>query len=478
MPDRGESAARLLKVASRTGRVDRASFEKTSSRCITPLLDGIVPERGRSLLHVIAVGEHAKWGPNSNADSFNKTAARVYPLDPASARHAFYDLKSGLVEKHATYEREGGLYFEHYNRTKGAKKQGTVKRSVYNDPMGRVELVIEVEDAKHGPLLSAVERGDPTFVSQGCSVPQDVCSACLNAAKSPKDYCDHMRRHKLEMLDGGGRVYCFNPDPTFHDISVVKIPAFIPAFVLGMRRGQEKAASMSGPGADLLEFTYGAGDFVKAAGLDIPATAVHSYLAQAYPARYALVEKLAKMEKEVPGNVVDAVIAGSRIPAETRERLAATVIDRSPAAVVSETKAKGQVLPGILFHDILIAERPEDAGHEEGFRKAVETVFSDLMDDPEALSDIVEGDDYKGGNGCMSSGLDEFSGILTADPKKVLERGERAMLSGDKPAARNNAEPDDGDVALAREYARYLLSALEGMPEGHIKVVAIRKGRE
>ena len=477
-PSEGIPPATLLKIASGSGRIDVPQMQKMAKLGSAPLLMGVSPDPGHSLLHVIAVGAHEKWGSNSNADTFNREACRVYPLDKSASKVAFRDLKGGLRKHLSSYEKEGGLYFEHFNRTKGAKKQGMIKKAMYNDKMDRGELIIQVEDAKHGPLLSSIEKGDPTFVSQGCSVPEDVCSACLNAAKSPRDYCDHMKRHKLEMLAGGGRVFCYNSEPTFHDISVVKVPAFIPAFVLGMRRGQEKTAAHGrADSPELLEFTYGAGEFVKAAGIDIPATAVASYLMDARPAKMALLMKLAKLEKELPGQVVDAVVAGSRLSPAKRQKLVATVSSKAPKEVVAAAKVAGVVLPSSLFHDILLAEKPQGGG-DGGYRNALKTVYSDLMEDPEALLEVVDNDDYKSDRPCASTcGLEEFADQLSPDPDKALGLAEKASLSGKTASFEPDSEPDEGDRALAREYARYMLEALEGQDGAALKVAVARKGR-
>ena len=46
-----------------------------------------------------------------------------------------------------------------------------------------------------------------------------------------------------------------------------------------------------------------------------------------------------------------------------------------------------------------------------------------------------------------------------------------------KRITRHFADPDDGDRELAREYARYLLSALDGKDGAVLKIAVARKGR-
>jgi hypothetical protein len=71
---------------------------------------------------------------------------------------------------------------------------------------------------------------DESYVAEGlavhnCKVPYDVCSICQHKSKTPKDYCDHARTMMNKILPDGRKVFVYNPQPKFFDISFVFIGA-------------------------------------------------------------------------------------------------------------------------------------------------------------------------------------------------------------------------------------------------------------
>lgn len=83
---------------------------------------------------------------------------------------------------------------------------------------------------KHTDLVDNIKTGIINAVSMGCSTEKTICSVCGNEAKDPKQYCQHIKSQKGQMIkcsDGKLRKaveLCKNNH--FFDISLVANPAF------------------------------------------------------------------------------------------------------------------------------------------------------------------------------------------------------------------------------------------------------------
>lgn len=174
---------------------------------------------GFAYLHVIAMSDSNKYGPNNNGDWFDG---------------------SDLKKDHGNFLTNAHIYLHHVNKDP-QKSIGKPIYSFYNDNMHRVELVLEID--KSLPLaketVSKIRRGEDIFVSMGVNVDHDVCSICGNKAKTRSQYCEHLRYNMRKILPDGRQVYAKNPAPLkFFDISVVHRPADKIAWAL------DKAASL------------------------------------------------------------------------------------------------------------------------------------------------------------------------------------------------------------------------------------------
>lgn len=154
-----------------------------------------------ALVNALSAGEY--YGSNRNGDYFPEQALLAY---------------------HKTFEALGGIYKHHINKD-STLSMGKIIFSHYNPVMHRVELILELDNRKASPVISALEKGELPAVSMGCRVPYDVCSICGNRAKTRALYCDHLRNQMNETLSDGRKVYAINTMPKFFDISVVTIPA-------------------------------------------------------------------------------------------------------------------------------------------------------------------------------------------------------------------------------------------------------------
>lgn len=154
-----------------------------------------------ALVNAMSAGEH--YGSNRNGDYF-----------PVKA----------LKEYHKTFETNGHVYKHHINKDP-RKAMGRVMFSHYNPSMNRVELILELSDAKAEPVVARLNKGELPAVSMGCKVPYDVCSICGNRAKTLHNYCSHLKEEMNKTYDDGRRVYAVNTMPKFFDLSIVTIPA-------------------------------------------------------------------------------------------------------------------------------------------------------------------------------------------------------------------------------------------------------------
>jgi hypothetical protein len=189
----------------------QAGLTKTASgMAFTPkireFISSIQPVMDKIFAVVNAMGAGEFYGSNINGDYFPEDVLRKY---------------------HPTFVSDGKPFMHHMNKDPD-KCYGKVVESDYNDVMHRVELVIEYDCSKLEPKWSKkLKDGELVSVSMGCRVPFDVCSICNHKAKSPEDYCGHLKSSPGlgKLMPDGKRAFAINTEPTFFDISIVTIPA-------------------------------------------------------------------------------------------------------------------------------------------------------------------------------------------------------------------------------------------------------------
>jgi len=131
--------------------------------------------------------------------------------------------KDTLVQHYKTFETFGHNYRHHKNKDP-KKAVGKVLKAFWNPSMHRVELLIDLDDAKAPDLAERIANGEYPPVSMGTKVPYDVCAICLNRAPTRAQYCDHLKFQMREVINGV-KVAALNPRPKFFDISWVFKPA-------------------------------------------------------------------------------------------------------------------------------------------------------------------------------------------------------------------------------------------------------------
>jgi hypothetical protein len=134
-----------------------------------------------------------------------------------------------LLKDYRTFVDNGIVYVEHDQSPEHAK--GKVLDAIARD-MGDTILVdlLFCVDKRHSDLVHNIETGLANAVSMGCTTKYTICSICGNVAHDEKEYCNHVKNQKNQMVKCADGQYrkacevCF--ENTFYDCSIVANPAF------------------------------------------------------------------------------------------------------------------------------------------------------------------------------------------------------------------------------------------------------------
>jgi len=406
--------------------VDKAWLEK-SAAVLTKEMSAIRPEKDTTFMHLIALGDLESYGLNRNGDGFPKAAN---------------------VAHHKSFEKYANFYRHHKNKpAKGHKIYGQVKHAAYNEPMNRVELIIGIDHKAAPDTIQKIASGKDIPVSMACTVPHDECTICGNKAPSTDKYCGHLKKYATQMLDDGRQVGMLNHEPKFFDISEVTRNADRIAFTL------RKVAS-AGP-------VFSA-DLAAEQGI----TAPDELMGVKYASRRVLLRKLASMEaaleQEAKAGPMQKIAQALKGITHT-----ADVDDRHFRGALAILKEAGAVLPIDAFFKMAMGKR---------FSEVEEHIPAAMAHLPSVFRNVEKRAEE------FLSGVDEYSPLDIAVPLRVKTRlnkvaNDAAMTSENVNGklVRNcltksasvvpyNSAPsnDPAGRALAEEYARYKLAAVEG----------------
>ena len=180
----------------------------------------IQPVPGHSIVYVLALGAWETYGENRNGDGFPEFAYN----DP------WVTEKDSLVQHYKSFEEFGHNYRHHCNKNP-KKAVGKVMKAFWNPSMHRVELLVDLDNAKAPDLAERIAAGEFPPVSMGTRVKYDVCNICGNRAPTRAHYCDHLKFQMRDVIEGK-KVAALNPSPKFFDISWVFRPADATAFMM------------------------------------------------------------------------------------------------------------------------------------------------------------------------------------------------------------------------------------------------------
>ena len=197
VPEAVEAGVRMME--------DSPALRKQASVTFDCSSDELKPDKNHVGLHLVALGDFEHYGFNRNFDSFPKKAC---------------------AERHGTFVSHGAVFEHHKNRDRD-KNMGTIVKSAYNEPMGRIELFIHAHRDKAAEHLDRLEKTGEVSVSMACKVPYDICSICENKRKSSSDpkQCSHIRDEFGKVAADGTVTGTHNDKPTWFDISFVGRPA-------------------------------------------------------------------------------------------------------------------------------------------------------------------------------------------------------------------------------------------------------------
>jgi hypothetical protein len=126
--------------------------------------------------------------------------------------------------------------FRHHVNKDPNRAYGFVLGAFWDERMHRIILVTELirsmcERLGSSDVYDRIARGEFPDTSMGAKVPYDVCAICGNIARSPKNYCEHVRKGASSpygmrsILPDGRMCGVKNTHPRFFDDSLVFIGA-------------------------------------------------------------------------------------------------------------------------------------------------------------------------------------------------------------------------------------------------------------
>lgn len=413
----------LMKVAS-TGL--ESGWAQKRAAVLTRELSELRPEKGQTLVHVLAIGDTEKIGANRNGDGFS----------------AYWNDKNhGYFTKHAH------VYQNHRNHDPKLSV-GTVKASAYNPEMGRIELVLALDNVKCAEAVDKLEKGEDISVSMGCKVAYDVCSICGHKAPNPSKYCDHAKYAMTRIMEDGRQVYVDNPDPHHFDISIVPRPADRTAHSFRKVAGEQQVMSSV--------------VLAKQAGLWVPQHLLAASDERSWQKR-ALLQKLSEMEKEIDGTLtpvdeeLSRTMEAPQLKSDQADRLRRAGLD----GVLDHLAGAKVVLPLRDFLT-LISKTPNsdlDAAIPEA-EEALPGVFSRMLEDGDGCEDSTF-------DGCPMGMPGGLSGVLAplieafGAGQPLQRRVTIAVIRGKpKPQVKKASALTPRGDGLARLYAQYKLAVL------------------
>lgn len=413
-----EAQSEILRFSSHgldSGQIKRANM-------FSRLIDGYTPGRDKTAVHTIAMTASERFGFNRNGDGWKR---------------------ANLVRDHPTFVSHAKV-FRHHKNTPLDPSYGTVKAALYNDDMDRVELLMELDNTKCAEELSLLERNGSYPVSMACKIAHDVCSICENKAKTPKEYCWHVKEALGKIMDDGKVVGVDNPNSTFFDISRVVRPADRVAYTL------KTASAYSSGGAALAEELGYSVDQIPF----LEATIVSNVKFAEQKRR--ILEKISKMEKKIEGiarpalldcpEEVDAVVA----------KLAAYVPVHLDS-VMRGLSDNGVLLRPSELHLLMTGNRVP-SGESAAFDKAATARgIASFSQDELVSSSLYEPSEMKvsGKIAELCSRLRPYRSVVQPIMGRIVGRSES---TGGK--IKVSCQFDQG---WCREYVRYQLEAFRGI---------------
>jgi hypothetical protein len=352
------------------------------------------------------------------------------------------------MKHHKTFEKHANFYRHHKNKpARGHKIYGQVKHAAYNPEMKRVELIIGIDNKAAPDTVEKIASGKDIPVSMACKVPNDECTICGNKAPSTDKYCDHLKKYATQMLDDGRQVGMLNHEPTFFDISEVTRNADRIAFTM-------RKVAAHGPrfSADLAD--------------EMGVTAPDELNGVKYAARRVLLRKMAAMEAAMSKEVVKPEMR--KIASATKSiTQTADVDDRHFRGALKLLKQANAVLPIEDFFKLAMGTRytevekhiPAAMAHLPQVYREAEKNAESFLNGVDAYSPLDIAVPLR-----VKTRLNKVADDAAMTTENVNGKLIRKCLTKTSSVVPYNSAPsnDPAGRALAEEYARYKLAAVEG----------------
>lgn len=281
--------------------IDARGFQKTAEiRDLPAEVDTAIKELVRKPNHkyvlLSAMGDGETWGSNRNADFFPNIA-----LTGIQKKHEKINKEKGPRQRFKTFE-DAHFFHHHANKIeRGDPHFGYVPNAIWYPKMHTVLLIVGVDSKKDPQTAHEIEKGLIHSFSMGARLPYDRCSICQNKATKRSEYCDHLRLTPNKILDDGRKVFSYNDEPIFFDISKVLKPAFEGGRTL-MKVAHEFGNTILS--ADIA-FEYG---MMEENNLSSTIQKIASIYAR-YPKHMIDgVQRIAATEREIPQKILDEIL--------------------------------------------------------------------------------------------------------------------------------------------------------------------------
>lgn len=398
--DFGDVGARLVPISRRGA--DQQFIKSAGEGVFHDFLKDVQPVPGKTVIHVLAVGDEENYGPNRNADAFSGE-------DNKTAHTSFRDI---------------GHVFRNHQSDDPFKAVGEVLATAHNARMHRIELMLALDNKKCQREVEAINNGKEAPVSMGSMQKYDVCSFCDHKAPTASDHCSHVKDMLGLVAANGRKIYMQNPKPKYFDISLVFKPADRIAHTL--RKVASQGAVIGGH-----------------------ELAVHAGLSAWGTPKYALKRTLATLIKHVPGTLKRAV-KPAKLASETVSTLRKQAEIHGLDHLLAFLSANGWLLSPGDFGGVIGADPASvEAGDDD-------SLFDELMDDDSEVDSLQE-PDYPQSIPLSDSAVADMNRNCGMDDQAVSGRVVRITISG--PATKTAALADQHMInGLGLLYGHYKLA--------------------
>jgi hypothetical protein len=398
------------------------SGQEKRANMFSKLIEGYAPSKDKTAVHTIAMTASEKFGFNRNGDGWKR---------------------ANLMRDHPTFVSHAKV-FRHHKNTPLDPSFGVVKAAMYNDDMDRVELLMELDNSKCAEELSLLERNGSYPVSMACKIAHDVCSICSNKAKTPKEYCWHVKEALGKIMDDGKIVGVDNPQSTFFDISRVIRPADRVAYTL-----KKASVGVSGGAALAEELGYSLNTLDT-----IESTLTCNY--KSAEEKKKILEKVSKMEKRIDGIARPAVIDSQEEVEEAVKKLS-SFIPTYMDSVMRGLSDNGIVLRPSEFYTLMTGNSLGSAQAANFNKSAVAEAIREFSSEELVSSSLYEPASMKisGKIAGLCDGIRPYRSVIIP----LMGRITGTQIGKSNPIKLSS----DLDSGWSKEYVRYQLEAYKSI---------------